>query len=700
VSNKAAQQRCATKVCKCIVLPIEQMEYIGTLLPFGETAVDFSNCTITNVTFSWRLFEVRFVDMQSNAQLVYSYNQDSNTEWIRLLASKYCKLQGVVHHFQQNLLYPVGIRILLNKQAIADSLQDSNWCSNEFMEFESCLAKVFDLTDFVLEPAKTKKRDALHKPTEIHPDIRISDQVYWNYDKGQFLRAKRTSTCQHPFLSFTPANVFVVSTCTNHWYADVLEHCFLDVKRHSKKPEGSNNNFAISNNDFSLLQTMSACLIVTDGLFLDAWQTMCFNMGLPYVIVQPSGVSKKELFHSAIALCTFETLEKNICSIVDMEASVSLALQMQRASIIGVQNTALSVPFTYQQVRRYIQQILLPKYDSFDVPLSLIEFGSVLFDSMELRTNQVLFHHFADSLQCKKLVHIYRQYTTRPSRFCTFLSDTFVGQKWAKGHKYFLQEPFSTIIETPKHVLKRFKLIGHPIKNSAVEDRIEKLFKSKYCPIPISFALQRFSNKSVPVHVAKSLVENHCSRMLVTLGTFLQPVEAGDTFAIHPTFLSEIFTKSAHECCICYDGMSSAKFCMTLCGHTYCTDCAKRQFYDTWNQNKVKECAACRTPLLSGDFFSIRNDKEYELVVHSKEKAVQILKESLKKDKAQFAYYSDLLKQSNDLIRGQIKYVLFESIASNEALLQLFSQVSQTIQLHLFYTQEEQDEFYKFSQCF
>jgi hypothetical protein len=313
-------------------------------------------------------------------------------------------------------------------------------------------------------------------------------------------------------------------------------------------------------------------------------------------------------------------------------------------------------------------------------------FGLVIADDMD--TSSEYANLFPESL---RTIQIFKTHETKPSGLTQAQLEKAYKKNetsdWSVPHIVSAIQSNLFIYGIPKHVLKKFKIFGHFIKNTAVEDKIARIFSERFCPIAHEDAIQRFCNKSVPKEFAMKLIENHCSRLQTTLASYLYDTSGEDT-NINTIFLHSAMHSETKECSICFETLAYP-WCITMCGHLYCKDCARQQFYEEWNQLKPKECAHCRTSLIMGDLFTIDEYSEtaFAPVAPSKEKTLKDFLSSLKN----FCMWGQPLESKKHIIVDDIS-----SIQPHE----LVKSATSTVHVHIFYVQKDTRKYLQFLKSF
>ena len=656
---------------------IEQMLHLCTLMPFGHEE-KYENIVETHLTMNWRLAEMRFHEPATNSNLVLPFDTD-NFNWLPLIGSEFCRVFGLVAYSKTahgiSLLKPVGVRVLLNRLAILEAFTKYKCCSSNFLAFENFLHDALTSGPYVFESTggKKHKQDSCYKDLDIEKDLKIVDGLYWNYELQYFSQEK-----QSPIQGVKCCPMYVVSTCTTNWMHTVLEYANANT--------APNKRQQVPN--VETLDAMHVTLIITNEPRI--WRDKCQEFHVACAIANGGGVSYDLLAKIKVLIVTCYSLEQETADMINLEESTVTGLH------VHTQNEVFSTypKYSSEQLRRYIKEILCKKFSNFSVPVSnMVQFGLVVYDDMQhLDLASLSSMHIAHA----KKLHIFYDDSPKPTGISVKeVRSAYRGlPKWSYPHVlHQLEQNFMTVVPVPKAVLKKFKLFSHQIRNSAVEERIARTFSTRYCPLSMECSLQRFSSKSMPRHVAKGLIENHLNRLETSLGTYLDSTTKEAHDKINKTFVLETLSQATLECCICYT--SCTPIGMTLCGHVYCASCERDYFTETWNQNKIKECAQCRTALTLGDFFVLDESRSYVPVVKSKEHAIKDFSESIR-NKNFLLWSSNVVDSSKHLIVDNLN-----DISAKQIIQRFYKDPCQTcLHVHVFYNPNETVQFHKLFQDF
>jgi hypothetical protein len=246
----------------------------------------------------------------------------------------------------------------------------------------------------------------------------------------------------------------------------------------------------------------------------------------------------------------------------------------------------------------------------------------------------------------------------------------------------------------PEQILRKFRIFGHHIKHSPVEKMIYKMFPFG-CPLPLGQAVQRFSGDSMPSSVAQELLMHHFSRLGSTLGEYSLPMTS-EISQVKFSFVDGSLRDVNKECSICLDTITK-KYSFAICGHVYCSDCAIKFFRDEFAQQKHKECAMCRTTLLTADVFNIDEEKAFKPSLSSKDQAVQNFIKASKTGNVKnwrdfsfggrYVHDAEQIKDSKTIIVEKP----FECSAKN--ILEIFADSIVPISFNVFYTTQEKKYF-------
>lgn len=555
---------------------------LATLLVFDQDTLETECLTeSSNIQITWRTNEVR-IEGPEGPQ-VLNFIDFRHTEWTSLIGLSYCNLKFIF-----SKLRPVGLRIYLNESIIHQCMQDSALCNQNFFNFEWALACCLKWPMVIEGPKKKRAPDWCTKQMDIKWTVPITETVFYNFEDHHFCTATSgLETKQDLKVSVRP--IALVSSATNHWRESLLdatkkfgEHTLIVTETPELWPEA----FEVPATGFVLANTKSLKLI------------------------RPQTIRDSEA-HSSKLFGMIKNLSK---------------------TIYGTRS--------HEQTVRFLKSGLCQKLESLELPFDLHTYSCVIIDNCETFFREGL----KLDVEANKWIHVvYDKTTTKPKAISKSLylkliqADTetmTLTEKLiflAKVSAFLPQSDFTHVFGVPKHILRRYRVFGHLIRNGPIEDKILKLFPLG-SPLGLEDTMQRFSGKPVPGHVACELLTRHFSRLTSSLGEYtLQTSDAGVTVA--PAYVQESLS-SPKSCCICFDALSDT-FRFAVCGHVYCSECSTNHFKSTWSLNKVKECAVCRIALLQADVLAIE-PCEIVSVLGSKAQSIKTFVGSLRSKYAQW----------------------------------------------------------------
>jgi hypothetical protein len=591
---------------------MEQMEHLCTLIPFGLSRFDPNAYNVTaNVSVNFRSEEIRFT-APSGSIIVFPMDELQGSEtWLHLLDLPFCKLVGLLCPEQASgafVLEPVAIRIYLQKDRIRESFIATNLCEFHMMEFERVLRLTLLSTPYTIETSLGQKKrrpqwELSSKQLEIQNCKQICDNpnIYFSFQDLSFTTKVGSS------LSLQLWPTALVSGASDTWQETVLSQVVslmgLPTKRARLDPSG--------HTDQSMYDAHNCTLIVTNNVA--HWTSVCQSLDMQCATVGPRGILLRDLQLAQVILVSVEHISENINQEgLLFDAIEDLTLHVtDRNSTTATLASSPSLPIA--QIRRILLNVFCKKFNMFRVPIQLVQFGLCILDNMKVLKEHSVLDFIQDSLATRFIQVLVDETTTKPSSLT--MEQTSLLYKlpaiptWALPHVTVAVNAHLQIVPVSKTILKRFKITGHPIKSGPIEDRIAKFFASKYCPIGPSEALQRFSGNPVPKSIALDLIQKHFDRLSISLGSFLLPA-ATEASTCSKQFILEKLSdaEGSPQCCICFESLSPDAFAITLCGHTYCSDCARYNFMPSWDLYKAHECANCRCPCTYGDVFFIQND--------------------------------------------------------------------------------------------
>jgi len=680
-----------------------QQMLLCTLCPFPSTPEDHVGPTIeATVQPNWRFQDLRFT-ANDTSSLIVPISHLTEQTWLNLLVYPFVKCVGLMTYVHSTtgpcMLEPVAIRVYLLREPMHQAFLMHRLCDTNFLAFETMLQMTLANTPYLIEPdGITKKRKTLwdlsSRNYEVRSTAQICDNVFWDFSTMTF-----TSAHKEP-LTFSIRPTILVASMVNTWQSVLLQQAATLLGAASPRRRDPNTNEPLHDR----WQAKHVTLVVTNAL--SEWTDAIGSLDLSYASSESRGISVDSLQNHSVIFTSLQNVKES------KHASLALFKEV-RETMTAIVRSQRSV----QQLQRLIVHMFAKKYPNFILPLDLIQFGCVIIDDIESMYSEDL--TFEETLGERWLQIIRDPNSTKPNsmskaqaHLSVFGSSRFNSRSWALPHVRCLMEPMTQTIQVQKQLLRKFKIVGHSIKVTPIEERILKVFGSKYCPLSSDDAIQRFANKSMPVKVAADLIQRHFARLSTSLGSFLGPTEERPN-PIVANFVMSQLELAQKSCCICFEELGQVNFGLTVCGHLYCKDCASHHFDTEWNASRTKECASCRCPLVNGDYFYIEN-KTYKKTQSSKDLSVQAYINSLKqKDLCEIFTYdgpirADLFDNGISLERVEpsgdigappvpevVKNVVVPNVyvVSPKALLERYKNVPNTVHVHVFYTTNESSAF-------
>lgn len=632
----------------------EQM-YLCTLTPFKESSPDFDGSVECAVAIHWRYNEVKFTC--SNVSTSIPVTSMKSSSWLNLCGSPFCRLSAVL----RSDMVPLGIRIHLVKDSIVNILGDKSQSLSQdhvqFHTFEANLESILGSHAYVVETfAKKKPFDAtVHKNVEVPVGLKITEGLYWSFRDLTFTRE-----CPEPFIVQTMRPTVLVSDCTEDWREQVLG---LGPK---KKP-------VVTATD--LVPMHHATLVVT--LEPEKWHSeSCLEF-------QSRGLPVCDMAHTNLFTVHPNFVQSNITSAYNLFESIEYAMK----------STTGQVHRTKSQVKRVICENLIQKFPSFVVPLNLVQFGCIVYDDIDLVGH--ITSYLLES-QALRYIQVCKSNLTKPKNLTRDqLVKCFTCRApFAVPHVDAILDSSFLTIPVPKTILRKFRILGHLVKNGPVEDRIAKMFSQRYSPVSENDSIQRFSGRAMPKDFAKSLIERHFQRTTVSLATFVETTSVSEAPISSAYVLRSLET--AQQCCVCFETTESPTF--TICGHTYCKDCSRQHFSTEWASGKSKECGQCRHLLSQGDTFvlgAFSEDKPFVPSVSSMMSSLQNFLSGCRIEPKTWDPDMDYETSVKTLISSTVS-----KIDPRDILKKFSTTQHQTMTLHVFYLQEESNDFGRLQNAF
>jgi hypothetical protein len=677
----------------------EQMVHLCTIMPF-ETPwnQNFEETVECSVSLSPRFREIRFVSASGTTKIMSLDPSQATTEasWTLLLEFPYCKLTALMVHSTSasNVisLEPVAIRIALVKERIKTSFDASSFCDNNFLSFERLLQTILLHVPYLIDAEGSPKRrksiwDLNPKTIEIRSLMPIMDHISYSFEDLLFVSSEQVTTPVK--LQVRPT--ILVSGASNSWQEVVLSQASNVLGLLSTKRQRTTDTDPFS----ELLLAHNSILIVTTQIAI--WASVCEGLDLTYCIAHERGVFTRQLPTTTVILANPKVLSANL-----LQESILLDTINEATAIVSIARRLPSL-----QAKRLLTKTFAKAYTNFTVPLQLIQFGLCILDDIEaLHSESVLDANVLSDKHAMRWIQIcVDKKTTKPSSMNAKLTPLVIRSElthqsvpfWTYPHITSALSNIINVIPMSKTILKRYKVFGHIIKYGPIEERISKVFASKYCPISNADAIERFSGAPMPLSSVRRLIETHFQRLLVSLGQFLMP-PAQEQSALSLTYLrTELDSAEPKKCLICFSPVDEL-YCMTICGHVYCGECSRYHFMNEWNNFKAKECASCRCPCVQGDVFHVaKNEDSYKIPEATKDASIsQFL--------SGFRTMNNVVHWSAQTRFDQsVKHLIVKEIVNVEAvdiIKSLASQTSSSTNIHVFYLPNEYPWFYRFTQCF
>lgn len=638
----------------------EQM-YLCTLLPF-EDEDDFESCLESSIQTNWRNNEIKFVSALGTYVLPIANMRTS--EWLNLCSAPYCKLVALL---RASDFAPLGVRVILNRELIVTAYDSLNELrpdeKDQFFNFEASLHTCCGTT-YYLENLDKKRRSLAwdnqnRKNVDIQMSLKLSENVFWSFITNAFTRE-----CPDNLFLNEIRPTALVSNCTETWRAHILERAQIVKTSKTQIPSSES------------IVAHGITLVVTDDV--DKWpQALQYDKrGLQMCDIEYANTNCQCL------LITPSCLQSNIHSLYNLYETVEYSMK----SASGLSRR------TKSQVKRTIVESLVKKFPTFVVPATLIQYGCIVIDDFE---KNAFIKDILGPLASLRWIQVCKSTVTKPKKL-TFYQQAlcYPGHGYAKAHIQRAIESSVLIVQVPKSILRKIRIIGHLVKNGPIEERIARMFVKSVCPVGAKDSLQRFSGKAMPKEFAKGLIERHFGRATISLATFAEPIKPNES-EISRKFVME--SLDLHKtCAVCFDAIDDTTqvYTFTICGHVYCKECVKQLFHSEWNQCKSKECGQCRHLLSLGDAFAIQpDDKPFVEATSSMQAAMSNFLTGLRTSTQAYDASVDYDINVKNVVTNQI----WKLQATD--LLQKFSG-HHSVSVHVFYTPEETGQFVELQNSF
>ena len=610
----------------------EQM-LLCTLLPFVKYCDTLGSDVFTESTaiqIVWRTNEVRVSGPESKS-FIYAMSEFIDTSWMHLVGSQFCKL---------NVLFSgeeaIGIRLYLLGPQIDACFKESELCSTQFMAFEFSLSDCLKRAYFYLESATNKKKSFLLHHTDFSPKtlsvsslISITDEVQWCFKDFTFKMGPTEDVEKNHITTLNFDSIVLAANATNHWRCTLLEQT---------------KQYAVGENKL---------LIITDDP--TKW---------PCNIVQVSE-NGHTLNANGIFIASSETILSNFRK------------QIELLDMVKVISANIFISRSESQIRRILVTNLAKKLPLFNLPLHFHKYSAIILDNFsDLQHVDLLPRNLTN--RWIKVIH--ENDCTRPTHLShdqlklalNIESKVLLPLVWAPTSSTLIS------IKIPKQILRRFRIIGHPIRDGIVEERIARAFPNG-CPLKNEDAIQRFSGTSMPGTLAAEYLTRHFQRLGSSVGEYSLPMTNAGVSVINKEFVNKSLNSEKKECCICYESLAD-EFNFTVCGHLYCGECSKTYFQSEFAQNKTKECAICRVNLMIADVFRIKSfssEAPFVSVLGSKAHSIQTFTKCMRNKNV--AYWSQEGDSAKNIIVDNVYSCTVNSILKKNG----------PLNLHIFYTKDE-----------
>lgn len=681
----------------------EQTMLVCTLLPFKDEVIDPSTLTEATVTVNWRTHEIRFCG-PGGCSVVINLARQRHVAWVNLIGLSYCKLTALMKTVTGPqgpvILEPAAIRLYMVRDAMQNALTEK-LCDPNFMAFETLVAGTLRDSKYMIEPTGTESRrrvtwDLGVRQLEFTPGVQVCEGLWWSFTDLGFCTEQPTA------VKHTMRPTVLVSEACTQWKDTILSQCSL-----AATASGPRRRLPSSNGgpDGFLAAPLTTVVVTTRP---ERWHTNGSSEAArewptgPSVLLDSRGVPVRDLAGPLTVIATPETITANVVAATNLLDAVSVATESVMAS---TRSDA--------QLRRVLVQNLASKLLTFVLPLDFLHVGLVLLDDAEALKATSCLGLMSSRMASRWVQVFYDRERTKPvgltwSQTASALS--LSGSPAYAGHlAHASAQAAIQIVPVSKTLLRKIKVFPHLVKYGAAEERIQKAFATKWCPLPLNDALQRFSGKKMPTSAAEDLLKRHFQRLQISLASFLSAATDTAPEPLSESYVVGALNATKHTCSICFESVSSpgsdGPFSFTLCGHTYCNDCSKQHFSADWAQGKSKECACCRCPLIGGDVFMIDNSQPHAPAVASKSAAVASFLGALKSSNC-YRYWpsaSEPTMPELKPIRGSTKALVITDVPT-VGLRGAFDIIKtfggHSLSVHVFYSASEAPSYQSFMEAF
>lgn len=679
---------------------LEQM-HLCTICPFPTTLqdTDLKEVQEANLSISFRTQELRIA--KGNTTVSMPIHILKTKEWLTLIGTPYCKCVLLV--IQNNsTIVPVGLRIYLQKETLSQCLHQNQLCDTNFLSFESTLARTLQETKYFIEQ-DTKRRktiwDLSPKQIDVHTNEMVIEGLYWSFFEGCFTKEPGAIN------TYEILPTLIVASAFDQWQEIVLSQVSEFLTGFGSSTRRRNTNVPVSAVD-NFIVLPNVMFVLTHNK--NSWKKAAEAFNMDYLELESRGLPIQKLQNNGplIITGTVNDIMANMSNLSNLWDTVEQSLQIiQHHPVSKRQN---------RQIRRIILDLLVRKFPSFYVPFELIQWGLLVLDDIEtlfMDNNTLAVIH--DKMCLRTLQICYDNQNTKPKGLTNEQVSLCVGPfksqrvpSWANPHILSFMEPLVQVIPVPKGILKKFKVFGHLVRNGPTEDRIQKVFSSKYCPVPNEDAVVRFAGKALPQKLVEGLVEKHFSRLQISFGSFLESSTTStdsSPSSIQKQYVLDSLSNKIKTCCICFESCEPTGYGISICGHIYCSDCSRQQFNADWTLYKTKDCASCRTPLTSGDFFQVMPPNtvdSFTTILPIKDQSVVTFLNGLRS-----LHNVEIWNPNKGPFEAMPKHVIVSSIqdiSPRQFLNKFTSSImsSTNCSIHIFYTPNESILFEKFQNAF
>ena len=606
------------------------MPVLCTLLPFDAERLSGSEVQ-ANVQVNYRTQEIKFTFDSGISTSINVHH--CNYAFTSLLGLPFCKLVALMDDS-----VPVAIRIYLQKDAISQDHEISKWCSTDFMSFESLLADVIRNTAYLIEPQPRKKSAHACVNLDVIMSVQVAEGLHYSIVDKTFMRQAQQS------FSVVFRHTLVVCTITDHWITDIVHQIF---KKRGPK------------------------LIVTKHS--DKWQRVLQDLDKPFMHLRSVGLPANVFLLAPDMVVVADPVD-----IAANEQSEIKMCEMIRTAFDILNEEERSV----HQIQRFVDHHLATKLPTFDLPLQHFTFSTVVLDDMDCSEIQAadVISAFDDA----SVLQVFWSDRPKPEGLSLLQKSVALRRKSESIiHRLSGLMDFHTqIVPISKKILRKFKVMGHLVRNGPTEIRIAKTFGESL--VPVTNAIERFSGLSRTRASCSKSIRHHFDRLQISFAAF---VSKSSATPINTNFVLDALEREP-SCSICFDALE--QFYFTICGHVYCSECYKFHFQVAFSGNASKDCASCRCPLVFGDIFNVDCEAKNVAATTMREQQVNSFLGSLRSADSAVVWPAKSSAAKHIVIKD-----LTLDITHN--LLRDYWQRDMSINVHVFYSAEEEGLFKAFT---